>query len=232
MDSTQKATWEELRRRARTLQNSLDQCLNKINRLITSTLDNSTTVPGNDVALEKSEVELDHLLDELEQVVMDMSRRHEDRRDIANSTASSTSTLHTLQRQREIANDYRKQVDQVKQRLGGGRARRALLAGGGTRRGSEERDGTHSLLRERGHLDQSHQLIDMTLDQAYAVRQDLDEQRSMLVRSLNVLGHVTQRIPGMNYILRKIGYRRSRDQLILATVVAVCLFILVWYKLG
>ncbi|KAJ1655746.1 protein transport protein gos1 [Dispira simplex] len=232
MDATQKPTWEVLRRQARTLQNSLDQCLNKMNRLITSTLDNLTIVPGNDVALDKTEAELDHLLDELEQVVLDMSRRHEEQRDTANSTPNSTSTLHTLQRQREIVHDYRKQVDQVKQRLGGGRARRALLSGGETRRGSEERDGTHSLLRERGHLDQSHQMIDMALDQAYAVRQDLGEQRSILLRSLSLLGHVTQRIPGMNYLLRKIGYRRSRDQLILATVVAVCLFTLVWYKLG
>ncbi|KAJ1906927.1 protein transport protein gos1, partial [Tieghemiomyces parasiticus] len=94
------------------------------------------------------------------------------------------------------------------------------------------RDDVRSLLQERDRIDQSHSMIDMTLNQAYAVRGDLDEQRSILTRGTNALRGLTQRIPGINLLLNKIGYRRRRDQLILCGLIALLVFFLLWYKMG
>ncbi|KAJ1909819.1 protein transport protein gos1 [Tieghemiomyces parasiticus] len=239
-------SWENLRREVRQLQSSLDQSLTRFHQLTSSsggaaattsarahryppatssavgssgkrltgdpssgafdTDGISVTATAGPQAVRRAETELDDLLDRLRDVVDAMARVQESRE----STGSQVAMRHTLQRNRDVLFDYNKEVQRAKDKARDYRQRSDLLDG-------------------HGSLDD---MIDMTLTQAYAVRGDLDEQRSILTRGTYALRGLTQRIPGINLLLNKIGYRRRRDQLILCGLIALLLFFLLWYKMG
>ncbi|RKP37403.1 hypothetical protein BJ085DRAFT_29465 [Dimargaris cristalligena] len=144
-----------------------------------------------DAGLAKTEEELDLLYDQLQATVRAMARIQESGGDTPAGGGSrpSSAMLHTLQRSRDMELDYGKEIQRAKDKVHSYRQRADLLSGGGLSSG-EPRDDVQSLLHERDRIDHSHQMIDMTLGQAYAVRGDLDEQRSMLSRSMGRIGLV------------------------------------------
>ena len=78
---------------------------------------------------------------------------------------------------------------------------------------------TDALLAERSRLDNSHGMIDRTLDQAYATRADLSSQRDLIGSIASRMTTTAQSLPGINGVITMIGRRRRRDSIIMGLVI-------------
>ncbi|KAI8614074.1 hypothetical protein BC830DRAFT_1129083 [Chytriomyces sp. MP71] len=145
---------------------------------------------------------------------------------------TNPSMMHVLQRHREILYDYSKEFHRTKANIASARSHAELLSGGmggGGGSSSSAGMGIHDMmLNERGKIDGAHGIADTVLEQAQATREQLDSQGRMLSKSRGRLGGVLQRFPAINSLVNKIGGKKKRDQMIVAGVLGVCAFVLIW----
>ncbi|KAJ1796311.1 protein transport protein gos1 [Coemansia sp. RSA 2399] len=132
-----------------------------------------------------------------------------------------------LERHRGLYNDYLREFQRYQSNVQNALARSDLLgdanASGASVVDVSDRD---RLVAERGRIDQAHTDIDMVLDQAFSVRQDLSEQRTFISGATSRMVDVTERIPGVNLLLGRIRSRKRKEKVILAIVISVCISIL------
>jgi Golgi SNAP receptor complex protein 1 len=88
------------------------------------------------------------------------------------------------------------------------------------------------LLRERNHINNSLNAAGGVIDQAEAVRTDLRLQGRGLRNTQGLLGALTTNIPGLNTLVEQIRRKRSRDDKIVAGVIATCILFTLWYLFG
>ncbi|KAI8830870.1 hypothetical protein BJ741DRAFT_328753 [Chytriomyces cf. hyalinus JEL632] len=107
-----------------------------------------------------------------------------------------------------------------------------LLSGGtGNRSSSSENSGMglhDMMLNERNNIDRAHGIADTVLEQAYTTRNQLNSQGQILAKSRGRIGGVLGRFPAINNLVGKISSKKRRDQLIVAGVLGVCTFLLIW----
>ncbi|RUS18390.1 Golgi SNAP receptor complex member 1 [Endogone sp. FLAS-F59071] len=115
-------------------------------------------------------------------------------------TAATPSSTRMLQRYRDILYDYTKEFKKTKA----------------------------NIKNARNHADLISQVRD-EMRQAQATREDLDKQRTLLQGVNRRMGGVIARFPTLNNLISKINTRSKRDTIILAGVIAVCIFILLIY---
>jgi Golgi SNAP receptor complex protein 1 len=97
---------------------------------------------------------------------------------------------------------------------------------GGSANGASDTD---TLLRERGSLQVSHKAMDSMLAQADETREALQRQRGSLMNSSTGLGAMAARFPSVQALIGAIQRRRTRDQRIIALLVAACICFTLWY---
>ena len=144
--------------------------------------------------------------------------------------AETSHQMLVVKRYREIlfdlTGDYQK-AQQVWQRS----QERMELFQGADRSGSGDVQdpAMDSLLRERNHIQNSLNGAHQTLAQAAAIRADLGAQRMSLGRVSSGIGSIVSNIPGLNGLVDAIRRKRSRDDNILAGVIASCILFFLWY---
>ena len=84
------------------------------------------------------------------------------------------------------------------------------------------------MLQERGRIDNSHNMADSVLSQAYAINENFGVQRETLANiNRRIVGAASQ-VPGINGLIQRIGNKKRRDGVILGSFIAVC-FLLFWF---
>ena len=85
------------------------------------------------------------------------------------------------------------------------------------------------MLAERSRIDNSHNVADSVLSQAYAVNESFSLQRESLA-SINrrIVGAASQ-VPGINSLIGRIGAKKRRDGIILGSFIALCFLMLLWF---
>ena len=86
------------------------------------------------------------------------------------------------------------------------------------------------MLQERGRIDNSHNMIDSVLSQAYSVNENFGIQRETLA-SINrrIVGAASQ-VPGINGLIHRIGSKKRRDGIILGSFIAFCFLMLLYFR--
>jgi golgi SNAP receptor complex member 1 len=86
------------------------------------------------------------------------------------------------------------------------------------------------MLQERGRIDNSHNMMDSVLSQAYAVNESFGVQRETLA-SINrrIVGAASQ-VPGINGLINRIGAKKRRDGIILGIFIALCVLMLLYFR--
>ena len=80
------------------------------------------------------------------------------------------------------------------------------------------------MLRERDRIENSHNMADSVLSQAYAVNEQFGIQRETLHSIQRRIQGAAAIVPGLNGLMNKISAKKRRDGLILGTFMAfVCL---------
>ncbi|KAJ3247072.1 hypothetical protein HDU78_005474 [Chytriomyces hyalinus] len=231
-------SWESVRRQAKQLENEVELKLSNYSKCISSSSSDGASISINMEAAsllpafsqsEQMESDLEDCLRRLTKVTnqmaefLDSPNQH---------MPTNPSMMHVLQRHREILYDYSKEFNRTKANAASSRSHAELLSGGiGNRGGSSGNSGMglhDMMLNERNNIDRAHGIADTVLEQAYTTREQLDSQGQILAKSRSRIGGVLERFPAINNLVGKISSKKRRDQMIVAGVLGVCAFILIW----
>lgn len=78
------------------------------------------------------------------------------------------------------------------------------------------------MLGERDRIDNSHNMTDSVLSQAYAVNDSLLMQRETLANINRRITMAASKIPGVNSLINRISSRKRRDGIIMGCFIAAC----------
>lgn len=143
--------------------------------------------------------------------------------------------LHTLQRHRNILQGYSHEFSKTKANIQACRDREDLL-------GSVHRDihayktgmnrRTDLYLKENEHIRNSDRLADDVIGVALSTKENLQSQRDFLYGVSTRLSSITNRFPVLNSLIQRINIRKRRDSIILASVISICIILMLIYALG
>ncbi|XP_075913851.1 Golgi SNAP receptor complex member 1 isoform X3 [Petromyzon marinus] len=243
--------WEDLRRQARQLENELDMKLVSFSKLCTActhrdqySSDMSPLLSGSTQhrMFDSLSVEIEQLLSKLAAVNEKLSEYSDSSRPpppSVESGSSNSALSHTIQRHRDILQDYSHEFHRTRGHVVLSREREDLL---GLHRDGEFKSSAASLssgvnrrtelfLKENHHLHNSDRLIDDTISIAMATKEKLTSQRGVYRSIQSKVNSLAHRFPLVNSLLQRIAVRKRRDALVLATITATCIIILILYSL-
>lgn len=154
---------------------------------------------------------------------------------IANDNNISATKLTQLQRHKEILNLHWKNFQNIRSSIQQERNRLNLLFSvkndiaqdnSTSSRTNEINDANEYIQNESRRIDQSHNILDKLITQAWETREQFSSQSSMLHSANNRILGTLHRIPGLNQIITRIGIRRRKNTIILALVTTICILIL------
>ncbi|XP_028937882.1 Golgi SNAP receptor complex member 1 isoform X2 [Ornithorhynchus anatinus] len=237
--------WEDLRKQARQLENELDLKLVSFSKLCTSyshsnvrdgRRDSSDTTPllngsSQDRMFETMAVEIEQLLARLTGVNDKMAEYTNS----AGVPSLNAALMHTLQRHRDILQDYTHEFHKTKANFLAIRERENLM--GSVRKDIESyKSGsgvnnrrTELFLKEHDHLRNSDRLIEETISIAMATKENMTSQRGMLKSIQSKMNTLANRFPAVNSLIQRINLRKRRDSLILGGVIGICTILLLLY---
>ncbi|XP_075887949.1 Golgi SNAP receptor complex member 1-like isoform X2 [Nelusetta ayraudi] len=235
--------WEEFRKQARQLENELDLKLVSFSKLCTSysssskqgqwTRDSRTDSvdTSHDTMLAAMTAELEQLLASLIAVNDKMAESM----NMQGPPSHNAGMMHTLQRHRDILQDYTHEYQKTKNNFFTLREREDLL--GSVHREIESyKSGsgvnnrkTELFLKEHQHLKNSDSLIDNAISIAMATKENMTFQRGMLKSIQTRVTTLANRFPTINSLIHKINLRKRRDSFILGGVIGICTILLLLY---
>uniref|UniRef100_A0A8C7ELU4 Golgi SNAP receptor complex member 1 n=1 Tax=Neovison vison TaxID=452646 RepID=A0A8C7ELU4_NEOVI len=225
--------WEDLRKQARQLENELDLKLVSFSKLCTSYSHSSArdgrrdryssdTTPllngsSQDRMFETMAIEIEQLLARLTGVNDKMAEYTNS----AGVPSLNAALMHTLQRHRDILQDYTHEFHKTKANFMAIRERENLM---GSVRKDIDGSGvnnrrTELFLKEHDHL----------RNIAMATKENMTSQRGMLKSIQSKMNTLANRFPAVNSLIQRINLRKRRDSLILGGVIGVCTILLLLY---
>ncbi len=221
--------WEDLRKQARQHENEIDTKLVSYSKLCSNhaTHDqNDSTSSASTSSFEAMSLEIEKLLERLS----DINKRMSDV--VPSLLGPNSAATHTLQRHHEILQDYRREFERTQANRRIYQNREDLLVNKNsditTTNGLSSRRQDY-YLREMGHLNDSHKMIDANLEMASMIRKDLSDQKRFLLNISSKVNTLANRFPLVNNVLQKIKVKKRKDSLVLGFVIGVCLLILLLY---
>ncbi|NWS72727.1 GOSR1 protein, partial [Crotophaga sulcirostris] len=238
----------DLRKQARQLENELDLKLVSFSKLCTSYSSSrdgrrdrysSDTTPllngsSQDRMFETMAVEIEQLLGKLTGINDKMAEYTNS----AGVPSLNAALMHTLQRHRDILQDYTHEFHKTKANFLAIRERENLL--GSVRKDIESyKSGsgvnnrrTELFLKEHEHLRNTNNLIHSFFSFssiAMATKENMTSQRGMLKSIQSKMNTLANRFPAVNSLIQRINLRKRRDSLILGSIIGICTILLLLY---
>lgn len=85
------------------------------------------------------------------------------------------------------------------------------------------------MLGERGHIDNSNNMADNILAQAYAVNDSFVQQREMLSSINRRITGAAAQVPGLNSLIGRISAKKRRDGIIMGGFIAFCFLLFLYF---
>ncbi|CCD69065.1 Golgi SNAP receptor complex member 1 [Caenorhabditis elegans] len=228
-------TWEALRKKARSTENSIDVKLVSLNKLTASSHGgfdiDEKTVSSRQTSFKTVTTEIEGLIEQLTNINDDMN-------DVAGAQSSASwannpAIQHTLRRHREILRDYgseyrraRDNVDQVLQR-------ELLLSSSNENRNNpilnNRARGYDMYLKENDHINACDRLLDEQLEMAMSTKENMARQGINLRGISTRLHHISKKYPAINNLMQKIKTKKQKNTLILAAVISSCLIFTIFW---
>lgn len=229
-------SWESLRKNARKLENELEMKLVSFSKLGTGKhkdfhkIEEKESLLGSntDRMFETMSLEIERLLTKLTEVNDHMAGF------LSNLSIGETNSaqLHTMQRHRDILQDYSHEFVKTKGNIKATKDRENLM-GSVQQDINEYKSGvnrrTEMYLKEHDHIKNSDRMADEIIDIAMATKENLGAQRKMFQSISGRVISLTNRFPAINNLVQKINLRKRRDSVILGLVISVCIVLLLLY---
>ncbi|OTA64535.1 putative vesicle transport v-SNARE protein Gos1 [Hypoxylon sp. EC38] len=221
--------WAQLRQQARSLESQTETLFHTYSQF--STVANIPPKPT------KEERETEEKLEEIfekyfkrEHVVNQLGR-------LLDSEASLTSSAlkqNTLSLLREKLAEHRRDLGRLRSSLQEARNRANLLSNVRDdiqtyRANNPEAAEAEYMLDERNRIDNSHNMVDSVLSQAYATNESFIVQRETLASINRRITMAASQVPGLNTIIGKISARKRRDSIIMGSFIAFCFVIFFFF---
>lgn len=222
-------SFEDLRKRARQLESEIDMKLVSFSRIAASYGSNvASNTNSETVALLSGDQMYETISVELEQLLASLTDVNERMNNCTHG--SNVATIHTLQRHRDILQDYTHEFQRTNNAITARREREQLLGGGRndgkTLAGLSRRD---LYIKEAEHLNNSERMVDEQISIAVETRDHLKSQREAFKMIQTKVNDLSNRFPLINTLMTKINIRKRRDSLILGTVIGLCLTFMLWW---
>ncbi|BCR97431.1 putative vesicle transport v-SNARE protein Gos1 [Aspergillus luchuensis] len=219
--------WAQLRQQARSLETQTENLFHTYSQY--ASLTKLPPTPSEEE--QRIESQLKDLLERRDSLISQLAR-------LLDSEATLTSSAlkqNNLSRHREVLHDHRRELQRLKSAIAESRDRANLLSNvrsdidayRNSNPGQAEAD---YMLEERGRIDESHNMIDGVLSQAYAINENFGLQRETLASINRRIVGAANSVPGMNALIGKIGSKRRRDALILGAFIGFCFLMLLWLR--
>ncbi|KPP69446.1 Golgi SNAP receptor complex member 1-like [Scleropages formosus] len=224
-----------MRKQARQLETELDLKLVSFSKLCTSYGASHDDHRGRGSSQDRM---LDTLGVEIEQLLAKLTSVNDRMAEYTNTpsvTSLNAAVMHTLQRHRDILQDYTHEFQKTKGNFLAVREREDLLGSlkkeietykSGT--GVNNRR-TELFLKENEHLRNSDRLIDDTISIAMATKENMTSQRGMLKSIQSRVNSLANRFPAVNSLIQRINLRKRRDSFVLGGVIGICTILLLLY---
>ncbi|PWY81958.1 vesicle transport v-SNARE protein superfamily [Aspergillus heteromorphus CBS 117.55] len=216
--------WAQLRQQARSLETQTENLFHTYSQYASLT----KLPPTPTEEEQRNESQLKDLLERRESLIAQLAR-------LLDSEATLTSSAlkqNNLTRHREILQDHRRELQRLKSAIAESRDRANLLSNvrsdiDAYRASNPAQAEADYMLEERGRIDESHNMMDGVLSQAYAINENFGLQRETLASINRRIVGAASSVPGMNALMGKIGSKRRRDALILGAFIGFCFLMLV-----
>ncbi|KAL1894627.1 protein transport protein gos1 [Ceratocystis pirilliformis] len=218
--------WAQLRQQARTLESQTETTFHTY-----SQYSHLSSIPPKPTSEEKAtEEKLKDLLGKRENVISQLGRLL----DSDPSLTSSALKQNNLQLLRDKLSDHRRDLGRLRTTLQQARDRANLLSNvrddiDQYRANNPEAAEADYMLDERNRIDNSHNMADSVLSQAYAVRDDFIVQSQTLQNISRRITHAASQVPGLNQLMSQISARKRRDSIIMGSFIAFCFLMFWWF---
>ena len=218
--------WAQLRQQIRTLESQTESLFHTYSQYAAT-----PNLPQKHSAEEqRNEAEVQDLMGKRETLVSQLSRL------LDSESALNTSSLkqNNLSRHREVLAEHRSELKRLKASIAEARDRQHLL--GSVRSDIDaylssnpaEAEAEY-MLQERGRIDNSHNVIDGIISQAYSINENFGVQRETLASINRRITGAAAQIPGVNGLIQRIGAKRRRDGIILGSFIAFCFLVFFFF---
>lgn len=217
--------WAQLRQQIRTLESQTESQFHTLSQYTSSPSLPEKPSPEEQAA----EDAVTELFSKRETLIGQLSRL------LDSESALSTSALkqNNLTRHRELLTEHKTELRRLKGQIAEHRSRQHLLTSVrndiAESRTAEEQEAEY-MLQERGHLDQSHSVIDGIISQAYQINENFGIQRDTLANVNRRITLAASQLPGVNDLMARIGSKKRRDGIILAVFIAFCFLMFFWFS--
>jgi len=219
--------WAQLRQQARSLESQTETLFHTYSQFASAP--NIPAKPSEDER--DTESKLQEILEKREALIAQQSR-------LLDSEATLTASAlkqNNLSRHKEILQEHRRELSRLKSQIQDARNRANLLSNV-----RSDIDAYHSsnpegaeadyMLGERSRIENSHNMADSVLSQAYAVNESFGLQReTMLSINRRITGAAAQ-VPGLNSLIGRISAKKTRDGIIMGTFIAFCFLIFLYFS--
>eukprot|EP00914_Ancora_sagittata_P030326 GHVO01060586.1.p1 GENE.GHVO01060586.1~~GHVO01060586.1.p1 ORF type:complete len:159 (+),score=7.15 GHVO01060586.1:3-479(+) len=146
--------------------------------------------------------------------------------------SQSAALLHTLQRHRDILQDYSHEFNKTKANILAYRDREDLLGAVHRDIDAYKNSSRQDLyLKEHDHLRNSDRLVDEQISIALATKENMKGQKNALTSITQKMTALANRFPLINGLIQRINLRKKRDSIIISLVISACVILLLLYAL-
>jgi Golgi SNAP receptor complex protein 1 len=218
--------WAQLRQQARSLEQQTETLFHTYSQFAAAP--NIPVKPSEDEL--RTETDLQEILEKRDTLVGQLSRLL----DSESAHSSSAVKQNNLARHREILSDHRRELSRLKSTVTDARNRANLLSNvrsdiDAYRSANPSQAEADYMLDERNRIDNSHNVADSVLSQAYAVNENFRVQRETLASINRRIVSAASQVPGINSLMARIGTKKRRDGIILGSFIAFCFLMLLWF---
>uniref|UniRef100_A0A2P2HZW3 Golgi SNAP receptor complex member 1 n=1 Tax=Hirondellea gigas TaxID=1518452 RepID=A0A2P2HZW3_9CRUS len=229
VENFDKMSFEELRKRARKLEGDIDAKLVLFSKLASNYGSSHRSNKSDSIPLLSTDDQYETLCSELEQMLGYLSDINEHLNSC--SSSSAVAHLHTIQRHRDILQDYRNEFQRTNGTIKNRREREQLIGtcrSNGSLVGLSRRD---LYLKENDHLTSSERMIDEQISIAVDARDHMKSQREAFKMIQTKVNDLSNRFPIINTLMNRIYMRKRRDSLIMGVVFGLGFTFLLWWML-
>ncbi|KAM0345330.1 hypothetical protein ACHAPU_006729 [Fusarium lateritium] len=216
------AGWTQLRRQARELETLTENLFHTYSQFSTA-----PNIPPKPTTEEReTEKKLDELLEKRDAVVGQLARLL-DSESALNSSAMKQNNVTLF---REKLTGHKRDLTRMRSTLQQARDRANLLTNVRSdidkyRQDNPEAAEADYMLEERNRVDNSNNMADSVLSQAYAVNDSFNLQRETLASINRRITHAASQVPGINTLITRISAKKRRDGIIMGGFVAFCFIV-------
>ncbi|CAK7222867.1 protein transport protein gos1 [Sporothrix curviconia] len=224
--------WTQLRQQVRGLESQTESHLHTYSQFSASS---SIPLKPSEQELQ-TEKKLDEILSKRENIIRQLTR-------ILDSDPSLTASAvkqNNLALLREKYDEHRRDLTRLKGQLNHARDRANLMANVRNDINSHRANGENGeisaeaaeadyMLGERSRIDNSHDMVDSVLSQAYAVNENFGLQRETLNNINRRITLAASKVPGINTLMNRISSKKRRDGIIMGSFIALCFIIFWWF---